>query len=261
MPLIVPWTYAAPARTAATALAVATPKSLWPWKCTGTSGPTQLDGRADELRDRLGRGDAERVDDHDLLARRPRPRSSRRGGRSRARRASSRRRRTRRGCRCSAANRIALRDPLEHRVARDADRVELQVGDRRLDHREADAELDERLQVGRHGAREAPDLGAQPGGRDQLDRVPVVVPRRAGSRPRSGRSRARRAAGRSRASARGRARRRPSARRRGASCRRGRRARRGDTGRSASRSRSGRRHAVVTTPSGNERELLGARRS
>ena len=28
--------------------------------------PDELDGRADELRDRLGRGDAERVDDHDL---------------------------------------------------------------------------------------------------------------------------------------------------------------------------------------------------
>jgi hypothetical protein len=51
------------------------------------------------------------------------------------------------------------RDPLEHRVARHADRVELQVGDRRLDHREADAELDERLEVGRDGPREAPDLG------------------------------------------------------------------------------------------------------
>ena len=35
-------------------------------------------------------------------------------------------------------------------------------------------ELDERLEVGRHGAREAPDLGAQAGGRDQLDRLPVV---------------------------------------------------------------------------------------
>ena len=35
MPLIVPCTHVAPARTAATALAVASPKSLWPWKCTG----------------------------------------------------------------------------------------------------------------------------------------------------------------------------------------------------------------------------------
>ena len=39
MPLIVPWTQLAPARTAATAEAVASPKSLWPWKWTGTSGP------------------------------------------------------------------------------------------------------------------------------------------------------------------------------------------------------------------------------
>ena len=64
---------------------------------------------------------------------------------------------------CSAAKRIALVDPVEHLLARDADRIELQVGDRRLDHREADAELDERLEVGGHRAREAPDLGAQPG--------------------------------------------------------------------------------------------------
>ena len=68
-----------------------------------------------------------------------------------------------------------LRDPLEHRLPRDADRVELQIRDRRLDHRVADAELDERLEVGRHGTREAPDLGVQPGARDQLDRTPVVV--------------------------------------------------------------------------------------
>ena len=40
IPLIVPWIQVAPARTAATADAVASPKSLWPWKWTGTSGPT-----------------------------------------------------------------------------------------------------------------------------------------------------------------------------------------------------------------------------
>ena len=45
MPLIVPWIQRAPARTAATAAAVATPKSLWPWKCTGTSGADPLDRR------------------------------------------------------------------------------------------------------------------------------------------------------------------------------------------------------------------------
>jgi hypothetical protein len=36
-------------------------------------------------------------------------------------------------------------------------------------------ELDERLEVGGHRARKAPDLGAQAGVRDELDRVPVVV--------------------------------------------------------------------------------------
>ena len=67
------------------------------------------------------------------------------------------------------------RDAVEHLLAVDADRVQLQVGDRRLDHRRRHAELDERLEVGGHGAREAPDLRAQPGGRDQLHRVPVVL--------------------------------------------------------------------------------------
>ena len=67
------------------------------------------------------------------------------------------------------------RDPLEHLLARDADRIELEVGDRRLDHRGLDAELDEELEVGRHRAREAPDLGAQPGAGDQLDGAPVVL--------------------------------------------------------------------------------------
>jgi hypothetical protein len=67
------------------------------------------------------------------------------------------------------------RDPLEHLLARDADRIELEVGDGRLDHRCLDAELDEELQVGGHGSREAPDLGAQPGARDQLDSPAVVL--------------------------------------------------------------------------------------
>ncbi len=41
IPLIVPCTHPAPARTAATAAAVASPKSLWPCQCTGISSPTQ----------------------------------------------------------------------------------------------------------------------------------------------------------------------------------------------------------------------------
>ena len=67
------------------------------------------------------------------------------------------------------------RDPVEHLLAGDPDRIELEVGDRRLDHRGLDTELDEELEVGRHCAREAPDLGAQTGAGDQLDGAPVVV--------------------------------------------------------------------------------------
>ena len=68
-----------------------------------------------------------------------------------------------------------LRDPLEHRVARHADRLELGVRDRRLDHRVSDTELDERFQVGRDRAGEAPHLGAQAGPGDELHRIPVVL--------------------------------------------------------------------------------------
>ncbi len=124
--------------------------------------------------DRLGRCDPERVDDDDLL------RSRLDGGlvdlpeelEVRARRIDAEERSV-----DAVLGREAhrLRDPLEHRLPRHADRVELQVGDRRLDHRVRDAELDERLEVGGHRAREAPHLGAQAGGRDQLDRAPVVV--------------------------------------------------------------------------------------
>jgi hypothetical protein len=70
---------------------------------------------------------------------------------------------------CSAAKRIA------HLLPGDADRLELQVRDRRLDHREANVQLGERLEVCWDGAREAPHLGTQAGGRDRLDRVPVVL--------------------------------------------------------------------------------------
>jgi hypothetical protein len=66
-------------------------------------------------------------------------------------------------------------DPVEHLLARDADRLELEVGDRRLDHRGADAEFHEQLEVGGHGAREAPDLGLQACAGDELDRVPIVL--------------------------------------------------------------------------------------
>ena len=66
-------------------------------------------------------------------------------------------------------------DPAEHLLARNADCVQLEVGDRRLDHGRAHAELDERLQIGRDGAREPPDFRPQTGVRDQPDRVPIVL--------------------------------------------------------------------------------------
>ena len=66
-------------------------------------------------------------------------------------------------------------DPLEHRLARDAERRELAVRDRALDHRRLHAELDERLDVRPHRAREAPDLGVEPGLEDQRDRARVVL--------------------------------------------------------------------------------------
>src|SRR5487761_1441804 len=134
----------------------------------------ELDRPADEIRDRLRRRDAERVDDDDLAC------ACLDGRRVdavvelglRARRVDAEER-------CvdvvlgGEAHR--LRDAAEHRVAVDADGVELQVGDRRLDHRGADAELAQRFEVGRDGAGEAPHLGAQAGAGDELDRVPVVL--------------------------------------------------------------------------------------
>ena len=129
-------------------------------------GPDALDRPADELGDRLRRGDAERVDDDDLARAR-----LDRGDvhalvevRLGARRVDA----EERGVDPVLGGEAhRARDPVEHLLAVDADRVELQVGDRRLDHRRRDAELDERLEVGRHGAREAPDLGAQAGAGDR----------------------------------------------------------------------------------------------
>ena len=66
-------------------------------------------------------------------------------------------------------------DPPEHLLAVDADRVELQVGDRRLDHRRRDAELDERLEVGGHRTREAPDLARRPAAAISSTASPVVL--------------------------------------------------------------------------------------
>ena len=66
------------------------------------------------------------------------------------------------------------RDAVEHLLAGDADRLELQIRDRRLDHGVAHAHFDEQLEIGRHGTGEAPDLGGQPRTSDQLDAAPVL---------------------------------------------------------------------------------------
>ena len=134
----------------------------------------EIDRDADQLLDRLGRRDPERVDDDDFL----RPGLDRSGVDTLVEVALGPRRVDAEERRMNAVlvgETHGARDALEHLLARDADRIELQVGDRRLDHREPHSQLDERLQVGRHGAREAPDLGPESRGGDQLDRAPVVV--------------------------------------------------------------------------------------
>src|SRR5262249_47661232 len=62
-----------------------------------------------------------------------------------------------------------------HLLARDPDRLQLEIRDRRLDHRGLDAELDEELEVGRHSPGETPDLGLQARAGDQLDGAPIVL--------------------------------------------------------------------------------------
>src|ERR687887_56872 len=143
MPLIVPWIHVAPDLTAATA-------------------------------DGFGRRDPERVDDADLAG----------AGLDRARvdtvvelGVGTRGVDAEEGGvdAVLGGERHRRRDPAEHRLARNAKSLELEVGDRRLDHRRSNAELDERLQVGRNGAGESPDLRPEAGIGDQLHRVPVVL--------------------------------------------------------------------------------------
>src|SRR4029079_13056324 len=55
------------------------------------------------------------------------------------------------------------------------ERGELAVGDRTLDDRRLEPELDECLDIRADGAREAPDLGVEPGTEDEGDRPRVVV--------------------------------------------------------------------------------------
>ena len=91
----------------------------------------ELDGRADEIGDGLRRGDPERVDDGDLFRAGLDARSSRPGGRSRARRGSSRRRRTRRGCRCRrrSASRSVIRSSIFSRETPIASSFRSEIGD------------------------------------------------------------------------------------------------------------------------------------
>ncbi len=128
---------------------------------------------ADEIRDCFRRRDPDRVDDHHLvracLDGRLVDRLEVRGIRTCAVDAEERD-----GDALLDRERDRVHDALEHRLAVDAECLELEVGDRRLDHAGADAELDERLHVRVDGAGEAPDLGLEAGVADQLDRAPIV---------------------------------------------------------------------------------------
>ena len=154
------------------AAAVPSPKSSCPCQWTGT--PVEpVHGLPDEERRCLRRRDPDRVDDDDLL--RPcvdccvvGPPVELEVG---ARRVDPEERDPDPGAGCEG-NRVA--DPLEHALPRHPERVELPVRDRALDHRGRHAQLDERLHVGLDGAGEAPDLGLEPGRRDELDGTPVV---------------------------------------------------------------------------------------
>ena len=192
IPLIVPWTQ----RRARRGRRRRRSRSRGRSRCGRGSGPGRpadpADGPADELGDRLGRGDPERVDDDDLL----------RAGLDRrrvdllvevevgARRVDA----EERGVDPvlgGEAHRVG--DPLEHLLAGDADRVELEVGDRRLDHRGARRRA-RRAPRGRPGPRARSPRSRRAGRRRRSARRRASRrPRRAGSPPRSGRSRARRA--------------------------------------------------------------------
>src|SRR3954451_8547163 len=129
--------------------------------------------RSDELQDRLGCCDPKRVDHVDLgsagLDGRLVDRLEVGGVRTRPVDAEERH-----ADALLRGERDGPDDALEHRLAVDAERSELQVGDRRLDHARADTELDERLHVSLDSAREPPDLRGQAGVTYQLDRAPVI---------------------------------------------------------------------------------------
>ena len=128
-----------------------------PVEVDGHLGADPLDGSSHEVGDGLRRRDPERVDDRDL------PRAGLDGRRVdtfvEVGLGAGRVDAEERGEDAVLGGEAhRLRDAAEHRLAVDADRRELEVGDRRLDHRGRHAELDKRLEVGRDGAREAPHL-------------------------------------------------------------------------------------------------------
>ena len=230
MPLTVPCTQVAPAWTAATAAAVARPKSSWPCQWTGTSSqstacPTRKAAAS-------GRRDPDRVDDDGLLgARLDRGLVGAAEEVELGPRAVDAEERDRDPL--AGGERDRLADPAEHVVVRDAERSELAVRDRALDHGRAHAELGERLDV-RLDARAKPQTSARRPA-SAISRIASASSSDTRGKPASIRS----TPASSRACAiaslsSGGARRRPSARRRVASCRRGRRVRA-----SAARARAG----------------------
>ena len=68
----------------------------------------------------------------------------------------------------------AAGDPAEHLLPRDPERLKLEIRDRRLHHARGHPQLDKRLDIGRHGPGEAPDLGVQPRLEDEPERALVV---------------------------------------------------------------------------------------
>ena len=142
----------------------------------------EVDGdvRTDELArpahqrlDGLGRGDPERVDGDDLLRaglhRRPVGPFVERGLGARAVDAE-----VRDPDALTCGERDGVLDAAEQVVGCDAVGLELAGRDGRLDHTRLDAELDQSLDIGAHGAREAPDLGAEAGGGDAADGLVIV---------------------------------------------------------------------------------------
>jgi hypothetical protein len=129
---------------------------------------------SDQLRGSLRCCDSDRVDDDDFL----RTRLDRRlVHRLEVRRVGPRAVDAEEGDGHALRNRVRDRvnDPFEHRLAVDAERLELEIGDRRLDHTRLHAELHERLHIGLDRAREAPDLCLEIRSKDQLDGAAVVL--------------------------------------------------------------------------------------